>query len=318
MASFFRILLLACLTASALKAEEIIPGIVSYDLPDFFTPSGPKPIPPDVPVGQRISIAEYLATDNRPAVNHRQVNFSVHITHSGDAEIPGILKARSGVQVTPKAALIGGRNGWRIDHDRDEPSFLEGAVSRNATIWIRIRPDRMLEVNLIAVGVDLFPSLEQSLSGLRITPELTVPPPQAPKPATGTPRLGMERATVWATCGPPLRKDHTSDIYDDGEYFLHADYRMPLLANLSFHKVSDRDAFLEAMEVLDTEKVLKTLLPLSREELSKLLEKHAETPGGKPSPWKNVGENEWLRDDGATARYHAAAKILMLSRPERH
>ncbi|RYD26645.1 MAG: hypothetical protein EOP87_22435 [Verrucomicrobiaceae bacterium] len=318
MASLFRILLLACLTSAALKAEEIIPGIVSYDLPDFFTPSGATPIPAEVPVGHRASITAYLAADNRPAVNHRQVNFSVHITHSSDAEIPGILKARAGVQVAPKAARVGGQNGWRIDHDRDEPSFREGAVSRNATIWVRIRPDRILEVNLTAVGVELFPSLEQTLSGLRITPELTVPPPQAPKAATGTPRLGMERAAVWATCGPPLRKDHTSDIFDDGEYLLYADYSMPLLANLSFHKVSDRDAFLEAMEVLDTEKVVKTLLPLSREELLKLLEKYAVAADGKPSPWKNVGENGWLREDGATARYHAAAKIFMLSRPERH
>ncbi|MBX3740636.1 MAG: hypothetical protein KF712_06570 [Akkermansiaceae bacterium] len=312
MASVIRILLLVFLVGPFLKAEEIIPGIVKYDLPDFFMPSGPKPIPPDVPEGYHGPVAEYLAADNHPGVNHRQVNFSVHITHSSDAEIAGILKARSGVQVAPKAVRVGGQSGWRIDYDRDVPSFREGAVSRNATIWVRIRPDQILEVNLTAVGVDLFPSLEQSLSGLRITPDLTVPPPQELKPATGTPRLGMERAKVWESCGPPLQKDHTSDIFYDGQYFLYADYSMPVLANLSFHKVSDKAAFLEAMKVLDTEKVVKTLQPLSQEDLAGLLEKHAVTADGKPSPWKNTAENEWLRADGATARYHVEAKILAI------
>lgn len=317
MTFLFRILLLASLTATGLRAEEIIPGIVRYDLPDFFTPSGARAIPPDVPVGHRMPVAEYLAADNLQAANHRQVNFSVHITHASDAEIPAILKARSGAQPAPKAVRVGEQNGWRTDHDRPEPSFREGAVSRNATIWVRIRPDQILEVNLTAIGVELFPSLERALSGLRITPDLSVPPAQALKPATGTPRLGMERAAVRELCGPPLQKDHTSDIYYDGQYFLYADYRMPVLTTLSFHKVADRAAFLEAMKVLDAEKVVKTLQPLSPEDLAKLLERHAVTADGKPSPWKNLGENGWQREDGATARYHADAKILEIRGPRR-
>jgi len=212
---FTKIVLFSVLFPSLLRAEDIITGLISFDHPPFLRGGLPNGGPGANPFSGVGRVRVYFASDNSGG-SHRQINVNLRTigfaigegkrvsfrlldNNSLREEMETAVKSNDGSSenATNISAIadadLGGQSALRISYEKPAPGFSKGAIMKFEIFWVTIQSNRVIEVVLSANSKDRLQSLENCLSGFKITKSEEV----LNKPLVFPAQLAEERYQAW-------------------------------------------------------------------------------------------------------------------------
>jgi hypothetical protein len=177
----FCTLLLVIVAPRGSHAEELIPGVLSFDPPAFLA-AGPSVPARTNSVSGRREVWRYAATDNDPRASQRLLVISLRETDAASeatnaaptpsdpafrAEMQAAMNAtRNVTNVAPVTdAEVAGQPALRVTCQIPRPYWQEpdGALFSSEIYWVKIRTNEVVEIKLIADSTDHLQTLEACL-----------------------------------------------------------------------------------------------------------------------------------------------------------
>lgn len=211
MRASIQIILFAILFPCLLPAEEIITGLISFDPPPFLRGGIPGGGPGENPFSGVGRVRVYFASDNS-GQSHRQVDVNLRLVgfiigegkrvtlrqlddKAFRTEMETVIKRSDGATNVSAVtdANLGGQPALQISYEEPAPNFRKDAVMEFDIYWVLIQSNRVIEVKLAADSKGRLGSLEDCLSGFKITKNEEV----LKRPLVFPARLAEERYEAW-------------------------------------------------------------------------------------------------------------------------
>ena len=289
-------------------AEEVIPGICWFDPPPGLSHSVERNDPGDNSFSLSTKAVTYESLGDQPS-NYRLMSFSVRFVGAElgegkvlrvrpitDDELKQMMPETVALQVTnqPSAveASLAGKPAFEVARPAPGPVRI---------FWVRVRPNKVLEIRLAAANQVLLDSMKPLLSAIKIEvsdkPELRGPL----KLAQGGMQLGWTHEQVHERCGSALEESPLHERFLTKHYFIGVHYTDGV-AMVTYGKITDTE---KAWNTLDPRELWAQFVPLSHGEAERLLESQR---GPQQLKWETDGSDQWKRADGAKASRSARTK----------
>ena len=156
--------------------------------------------------------------------------------------------------------------------------------------WVRVRPNRVLDIHLHASSEPHLVDVRGWLSSLKIQVSDKPDPRPLAKLVKDEIRIGMSQMDVLRLCGKPLQIGG----YLTEKYFIYVEAR-PAVNCVGYTKVLDAQKIPADVTIPELE---EKYLPFPKAEAETILKQN--TGDGKFT-WATVGKNRWKRSDGVMA-----------------
>jgi hypothetical protein len=171
------------------SAEELIPGVLAFDPPEFLSINPSVRDRTNSDSGSRI-LRRYAAADNDPRTSQRLVIVSLRevgaVTDSGKAGASGPLDkpalgaalraavnaTRNAVHVSPVTeAKVGGQTALLAAYEVPRPYWQkpDGELFPHEVYWVKVQTNQVVEIKLIADSPEHLQTLKTCLPRFKIT-----------------------------------------------------------------------------------------------------------------------------------------------------
>lgn len=310
-------------------AVELIPGLVSYDPPDFFNVGKAHLDPGDSPASMQRRPVQLSAKDNG-YTHFRELNVSLRGVGMSVGEGKRVtskpvsfdeLKTLMATTVLSKRATkapkveefqFAGRRALRLKQTVLTPQMAPGASLIFDFVWVPLDPNHVLEVKPVASNEELLKTIWDSLETFKILRQ----PDQVLPISKDAAQLGDVRADLAKSVGQAVENGPSYALYFCSEYFFLTNFKMPLVTDISYFRVSDAKLYLTKWKQRDEEGLKALTTVLKSDEIEKLLSKHTVDSSGAKHSWKRLKEGRWERSDGVRAATNNGGRLLVIASKE--
>ena len=271
------------------RGEELIPGICWFDPPPNWERYNEKNDPGDNPFSMRSKAVIFQSGTGSISFSMRLVGASlgegkvVTIKPISDEELKQamaieLINKRRTNAPTVEETTLAGQKTFKLHTPLDEH------------YWVRVRPNRALDIHLHASSEPQLGEVRGWLSSLKIQVSDKPDPRPLAKLVKDEVRIGMDQLEVLRLCGKPLRIGG----YLTEKYFIYVEAR-PAVNYITYTKVSDAQRIPADVTIPELE---EKYLPFPKAEAETILKQN--TGDGKLT-WALVSNNRWKRSDGVMA-----------------
>jgi hypothetical protein len=195
----FYTLLIAMVVPCWAHVEELIPGVIAFDPPEFLSALPSNGYGTNFEDGVQI-VRRYAATDNNPRISQRLLIISLRkiganpnaekMTANAQPDDKAMAatmqtlvnSTRNAINVTAVTnAEVGGKAAWLVSYQIPRPYWQKpaGELFPYEVYWVKVNTNQVAEIKLIANSSEHLQTLQTCLPRFKLTP----PDPSA---ATGT------------------------------------------------------------------------------------------------------------------------------------
>lgn len=288
-----RCILIALFLGSLARGEELIPGICWFDTPPNWERYGEGNDPGDNPFSMR---SKAMVFRSGTGADFSSISFSMRLVGAslGEGKIVTIkpisdeeLKQAMAIELinkrgtnapTVEFATLAGQKALKLHTAFDE------------NFWVRVRPNRVLDIHLHASSESHLVEVRGWLSSVKIQVSDKPDPRPLAKLVKDEIQMGLTESEILQRCGKPLRVGG----YLTEKYFIYVE-ASPTVNFINFTKVSDAKKIPADVTVPELQ---EKFLPFPVAEVKEILKRN--TGDGKFS-WSSAGKNRWKRSDGVMA-----------------
>jgi hypothetical protein len=305
------LILLVALSCIASQAEEVFPRICWFDVPPKLERYTEINDPGDDPFSMRSKAITFQPAGVGQS-DFRALSVCIRLVGAsiGQGKVVSIkpisdeqLKSAMPAAVAPNSAT----NSLKVEETKlagQRALKMHRATSPAMDIfWIRVRPNQVLEVQLIGASEALLASARPWLSALRVQVSDKPDPRPVLQLAKNRMQLGLTQAEMRERCGEPTEVAGPHETYVTDQYLVSIGYS-DTVNYIDYIKVRDPQ---KAGTALNQQELSEQFLPMTKAEAQKLLQ-GLEAAGGLA--WSPAGEDRWKRADGAMAGLHDKALTI--------
>jgi hypothetical protein len=279
------------------RGEELIPGICWFDSPPNWERINEGNDPGDNPFSMRSKV---IVFQSGTGADFNFISFSMRLVGAtlGEGKVVTI-KPISDEELKQAMAI-------ELIHKRgtNAPTVEETTLAGQRTLkfhtphddhyWVRVRPNRVLEIHLHAPSEPHLVEVQGWLSSLNIQVSDKPDPRPLAKLVNDEIRIGMDQSEVFRFCGKPLMVGG----YLTEKYFIYVE-ASPTVNFINYTKVSDAQKIPADVTIPELQ---RKFLPFPIAEAKEILKRNTggNTGDGKFS-WSSAGKNRWKRSDGVMA-----------------
>jgi len=310
------------------QGEEVIPRICWFDPPPELERLGERNDPGDNPFSMQSKAIVFSPNNVNPS-NYQALNISLRTVGAsiGNGKVV-TLNPVSDAQL--KEAIITATTDTRATNSpKVEETSLAGQKALKVhniisiheiddIFWVRVRPNKVLEIRLIGATEPLLASVYQWLSSLKIrATDQPDPPPSIPLAQDET-QLNLSKEEIIHRSGTVLDERGPDVILLTKDYqiivsFLTQPNGMKGPTDMIlYRKISDPPKAAAVIRGDPSISKKDVFLPLNNEDIEKLLSHHNSE---NKFTWRKVGNNLWRRSDGAAATLQSG--MFFIASPEK-